>query len=102
MQGHVFSRTVIVFVWLCDAQLPLNVCLFAHTMLLDSKQFPVEESLVCGLPTDKQVKNQSCLTGQAQSYLTGLHLPWVLPLRPISLGNHQFWEWGALSQLGQH
>ena len=25
-------------------------------MLLDSKQFPIKKSLVCGLPTEKQVK----------------------------------------------
>ena len=30
--------------------------IFAHTMLLDSKQFPIKKSLVCGLPTEKQVK----------------------------------------------
>ena len=30
--------------------------IFAHTMLLDSKQFSVKKSLVCGLPTEKQVK----------------------------------------------
>ena len=46
--------------------MPKQFVLFTHTMLLDSKQFPVEESRICGLPTDKQV-NQSCLTGQAQS-----------------------------------
>ena len=66
--------------------------------MLDSKQIPVKESLVVWSLTGEQVKNQSCLTGQAQSYVTGLHMSWVLPLRPTSLGNHQLWEWGALSK----
>jgi hypothetical protein len=30
-------------------------------MWLDWNQFPVKESLVCGLPTETQVKNQCCL-----------------------------------------
>ncbi len=30
--------------------------IFDHTMLVDSMQFPVKKSLVCGLPTEKQVK----------------------------------------------
>jgi hypothetical protein len=57
-------------------------------MWLDRNQFPADESLVVWSPTSTQVKNHSSLTGQAQSCLTGLHLPWVLPLRPTSLGNH--------------
>ena len=84
--GHI-SKVVFVF---CNV---MRICrwmlaICAHTMWLDRNQFPVKESLVCWSPTGTQVNNQSCLTGQAQSCLTGLHLPWVLPLRPTSLGNH--------------
>ena len=61
--------------------------IFAHTMLLDSKQFPNKKSLVCGLQNEKQVK---------LPVLSDWSSP-VLPYwSPPAIGNG---EWGALSQL---
>jgi hypothetical protein len=60
-------------------------------MWLDRNQFPVKESLVFWFPTGSQVNNQLCLTG--------LHLPWVPPLRLTSLGNHYL---GMRSTVDQH
>ena len=54
--------------------------LTCHAHGLCTYQLPVKKSLVCWPPTGTQVTNQSCLTG--------LHLSWVLPLGPTSLGNH--------------
>ena len=35
----------------------LAIC--AHTMRLDQNQFPVKESLVCGIPTEKDASSRS-------------------------------------------
>ena len=62
--------------------------IFAHTMLLDNKQFPVRKSLVCGLPTEKQVK-LPVLPDWSSPFLPDWSASALgAPLRPISLGNH--------------
>ena len=76
----------------------------AHTLWLDRNQFPVSESLVVWSLTGTQVKNQSSLTGQAQSCLIGLYLPWVLGNGEhwATVGHHRWpWQWhGTLIDRG--